>query len=319
MSIEIKSGQIETFTQFIMTHGGAGPADAQGDEFMKNRSIFNQVHQKICETDSKLPEAASFLAKYRSSQMTDAEKWALISALALEDDPHFNAGLGASLQADGVARVSASYMESERGNFSAVVNLQSIKNSSLLAAALQDSRFRVLDYQGGMNLAGQLGIASTNIVTPERYEKWQKHQQNKSSGRYSTIGSLACDQEGHLCAITSTGGVGNETPGRIGDSPTIAGNYCSRQVAISCTGIGEQIVSLGVAHRLAVRVEDGQSLLDAAKKTASEVENRGFSLGFIVLRYKKPGHIEWVSASINSRLMWGYIKDKTFTSSQKYV
>ncbi len=37
--------------------------------------------------------------------------------------------------------------------------------------------------------------------------------------KFGTVGAVALDRDGHLAALTSTGGMTNKRPGRIGDSP----------------------------------------------------------------------------------------------------
>ena len=62
--------------------------------------------------------------------------------------------------------------------------------------------------------------------------------------KMGTVGAVALDLNGHLAAATSTGGVTNKLPGRVGDSPLVgAGNYANDQtVAVSCTGMGEAFI-----------------------------------------------------------------------------
>ncbi len=56
-----------------------------------------------------------------------------------------------------------------------------------------------------------------------------------------TVGAVALDLAGNLAAATSTGGMTNKLPGRVGDSPLPgAGCYANNaSVAVSCTGTGE--------------------------------------------------------------------------------
>src|SRR5207237_9402704 len=67
---------------------------------------------------------------------------------------------------------------------------------------------------------------------------------------FGTVGCCARDKEGHLSAGTSTGGLYDKFPGRIGDSDIIgAGTYADDAVmAVSCSGIGEEFVRYSSAH-----------------------------------------------------------------------
>jgi beta-aspartyl-peptidase (threonine type) len=55
---------------------------------------------------------------------------------------------------------------------------------------------------------------------------------------------------GHVAAATSTGGLTNKLPGRVGDTPIIgAGTYANdASCAVSATGMGEEFVRRVVGH-----------------------------------------------------------------------
>jgi len=90
--------------------------------------------------------------------------------------------------------------------------------------------------------------------------------------RLGTVGCVALDVFGNLAAATSTGGKGFEIPGRVSDSATTAGNYANAFAGISCTGVGEDIVSGAVASNTVTRVTDGMPLALAVEKTLSELK-----------------------------------------------
>jgi beta-aspartyl-peptidase (threonine type) len=104
------------------------------------------------------------------------------------------------------------------------------------------------------------------------------------NARLGTVGCVALDAQGHLAAATSTGGTGQCYPGRVGDTPILgAGTYCTAKVAVSLTGVGERIMVLLSAKRLADLVADGGSLGDAADAVLAEVEGLRSSAGLIAL------------------------------------
>ena len=47
-----------------------------------------------------------------------------------------------------------------------------------------------------------------------------------------TVGCVALDCSGKICVATSTGGLTNKLPGRIGDTSTIGGSYLSQCVSL---------------------------------------------------------------------------------------
>ena len=104
-------------------------------------------------------------------------------------------------------------------------------------------------------------------------KRWDEHLRAQK-GKTGTVGVVALDRYGNIVAGTSTGGIGGEIPGRVSDSPTIAGNYANKFAGISATGIGEQIVNLGAAVKIATRVEDGMDLKSAVDKTIHDAKTQ---------------------------------------------
>ncbi|MDE4948917.1 isoaspartyl peptidase/L-asparaginase, partial [Francisella tularensis subsp. holarctica] len=89
-------------------------------------------------------------------------------------------------------------------------------------------------------------------------------------------------------------------PGRVGDSPTVAGNFANESMGISCTGIGEHIINQAVAAKIAPRVKDGMSLLAAVDKSIAESDRLGDYVGLIAI--DKHGNICSGSTSISQTL-----------------
>ena len=88
-----------------------------------------------------------------------------------------------------------------------------------------------------------------------------------------TVGAVALDLAGNLAAATSTGGMTNKLPGRVGDSPLPgAGCYANNaSVAVSCTGTGEVFMRTLAAYDIAALMEYGQlSLCEACERVVME-------------------------------------------------
>ncbi len=102
---------------------------------------------------------------------------------------------------------------------------------------------------------------------------------------HGTVGCVALDQAGRLAAATSTAGVFNKLPGRVGDCPIIAaGTWADEAVAVSCTGLGEYFIRAAVAHQVAGRIRYGGQPLDAAAQAAlDEVAALGGDGGLIAV------------------------------------
>jgi L-asparaginase len=202
-------------------------------------------------------------------QNHSAEETVVYAVEQLENDPLFNAGIGSQIQSDGKIRMSASIMNGKSKRFSGVINVENIQNPILLASELMIEDDRVLGGEGANIYADKLNIPYFSTETEERR---RDYEEKIKSSRTSTVGCVALDKDGKIAAATSTGGKGFELPGRISDSATVAGNYANDFCGVSCTGVGEDIVSGAVAAKIVTRVTDGFSLKDAFQKTFDELK-----------------------------------------------
>ena len=238
----------------LTIHGGFFSESSQSDEVKKDKqdSLKNIIKKS-----------------YEYLKYHDALQTVIYAVKLLEDDPLFNAGIGSQIQRDGKIRLSASLMDSEMNKFSGVINVEDIKNPILLAQNLRNEEDNVLSGEGAISYAKSKGFEYYSSETKERREDYIRNL--KSSGM-GTVGCVAIDANGNLAAATSTGGKGFELPGRVSDSATVAGNYVNKHCGVSCTGVGEDIVSGAVAAKIVTRVTDGFSLKDAFSKTFNELK-----------------------------------------------
>lgn len=195
---------------------------------------------------------------------------AVFAVSLLEDCELFNAGIGSQIQSDGKIRLSAGLMDGSSGKFSGVINIEDVRNPILIAEKLMSTDDRVLSGKGALDFARSNGFRYFNTETQQRREEYDK-KLNSSPG-LGTVGCVALDSLGNIAAATSTGGKGFEIPGRVSDSATVAGNYANRSAGISCTGVGEDIVSAGLSVKIVTRVSDGMSLAAATQKSFQELK-----------------------------------------------
>jgi beta-aspartyl-peptidase (threonine type) len=100
------------------------------------------------------------------------------------------------------------------------------------------------------------------------------------------VGAVAGNENGHVAAATSTGGLTAKRWGRIGDSPLIgAGTYADdRAAAVSATGSGEYFIRAVAAHQLAERVRLGGATLQAALDAVlADISDLGGTGGLIAV------------------------------------
>ena len=186
----------------------------------------------------------------------------------LEDCDLFNAGTGSQIQRDGKIRMSASLMDGISLKFSGVINIEAVKNPIRVAERLQSAQDLVLAAEGALQFARGEGFRSFN---PETAQRRKEYQTKSGQAGLGTVGCVSLDSAGRLAVATSTGGKGYEMPGRVSDSATVAGNYANASCGVSCTGVGEDIVSGAVAIKIVTRVTDGIRLPDACTRTFAEL------------------------------------------------
>ncbi|NKC15668.1 MAG: asparaginase [Gammaproteobacteria bacterium] len=177
---------------------------------------------------------------------------AAVEAVArLEDDDTFNAGTGSRLQRDGVARMSAALMDSDSLALAAVINIEDVRHPIEVADRLHGQYHPVLAGEHATRFARQAGFNYHDVVTPHRKRELAQHLRGPT--------------------------------GTVGDSPTVAGTYVSKNAGISCTGAGEEIVNQATAVRVVTRIDDGWTLARASAITVAQGESAGYRYGFIAL------------------------------------
>ena len=258
-----------TNTPLIIIHGGASPIDPKGNALkFAISSIENMA--SLCMNELKSGKSAIKIV-VKCLEM-------------LENDEQFNAGIGSALQSDGIPRLTSSIMNGNKQNLSGVISVPYVSNPSKLAEKLQNRNAKVLASPGAELLAREMKLPVASNLTEDKSKKWlyNLHKENyQSAVEHDTVGCVVIDNKGRLASGSSTGGVGNEYPGRVSDSGTVAGNYASKFAAITVTGIGEQITNDAVASKTETRIRDGMSLKDAFNKTYAEAKRKKHLYGYI--------------------------------------
>lgn len=130
-----------------------------------------------------------------------------------------------------------------------------------------------------------------------------------------TVGAVALDLDGNLAAATSTGGMTNKLPGRVGDSPLVgAGCYANNaSVAVSCTGTGEVFIRALAAYDIAALMDyGGLSLAEACERVVMEkLPALGGSGGLIAIDHE--GNVALPFNTEGMYRAWGYAGDTPTT------
>lgn len=244
-------------------------------------SESDQSHEVKTAKQNSLKKIAGKAFEFLKTH--SAEDTVVFAVSLLENDDLYNAGIGSQIQSDGKIRMSASLMNGENQKFSGVINIEEVKNPIEVAKVLMKEDDRVLGGFGAKKYATENGFANFSTEIPQRRKEYEAKLKNGGKG---TVGCVALDKNGHLAAATSTGGKGFEIVGRISDSATVAGNFANKFAAVSCTGVGEDIVSNATASKIVTRVTDGISLEKAFEKTFSELKEIDGFAGAIAIDHQ---------------------------------
>jgi beta-aspartyl-peptidase (threonine type) len=235
----------------LAIHGGAGRIMRERVNGERDRALRDAVREILREGLAALEAGASAL---------DAAQRAVVR---LEDDAQFNAGRGSALTAEGEVEMDAAVMDGRTRAAGAVACVRGVRNPIVLARrVLDDGRHVLLAGEGAERFARESGIELAPrawLVTRERERELASARaggrvslDRDEPGALGTVGAVARDARGHLAAATSTGGMTNQLPGRIGDSPILgAGTWADdASCAVSATGRGESFLRAAFAHEV---------------------------------------------------------------------
>ena len=248
----------------IAIHGGAG---SNAKNFSKESIEARRASMR------KALEIGVEVLKNNGTSLEAVEKVILF----LENDPQFNAGVGAVFNAVGSHELDASIMNGNDLSCGAVAGVSTIKNPiSLARMVMTDTRHVLLAGKGAEEFGKKMEV---ELVEPSHFDTektragYQRMKAKMGEGAWNndtkldlnvvgtgsyrgTVGCVALDANGDLAAGTSTGGLSNKQHGRVGDSPIIgAGTYADNKTcAVSCTGHGEQYIRNAVAYDVSAQM-----------------------------------------------------------------
>ncbi len=212
-----------------------------------------------------------------------------VAVTALEDNPLFNAGTGSTLNRAGRVEMDAAIMDGKKLSAGAVAVVSAIKNPIKLSRkVMEDGRHVLLAGEGALLFARQTGIEECRpgaLVVESQRKRWEK--------KHGTVGCVALDSDGNIAAGTSTGGIFDKLPGRVGDSPLLGcGTYAEEAGGVSCTGDGEAIIRIVMAKAALEFLHAGSGPAEAARQAVSLLsEKTGGQGGLIIIdRHGKAGY-----------------------------
>lgn len=284
----------------LVVHGGAGSLQRS-----KKKDI--DLRRKVLRKSA----SDGFEVLRRGGSSLEAIE---ISIKVLEDSGIFNAGRGSCTTIEGKIEPDAAIMMGDL-RCGAVAGASMVANPISLARAcmektdhvfiagegplrkfaqsvgfeiiqLQPTKMRLEQYEDYMRKmkSGELGEWPKNSALLPHYLKPSEY------GNLDTVGSVAIDSGGEVCAGVSTGGRFVKLPGRVGDSPIPgAGLYADSGSGAACaTGAGEEIIRVSLCKTACDFMKtglDAQSSCDATISLLTKLRGPGVA-GVIVVDSK---------------------------------
>jgi beta-aspartyl-peptidase (threonine type) len=282
----------------IVVHGGAG--------------AIEPAREEACRAGCRAAAASGWQVLKAGGTARAA---AVAAVRTLEENPEFNAGLGACLTRTGSVELDAAVMCGQRFSLGAVGAVVGVESGILLAdAILEDGEHIFLCGEGAVAFAREKGLTlcpPDALITPRarnRLRKWMEKREARMSEPppesvtpdgdsldRGTVGAVAVDAQGHYAAATSTGGMVGKRPGRVGDTPLIGcGTYADDRAggAASATGHGEQIARVLLCRTAVDYIAGGMTAAAAARASLDVLRNRTSASAGIILvdREGRLGH-----------------------------
>jgi len=309
---------MEMVNAVIAIHGGAG-AITRAKLSPEQEKRYVDALSAIVETGQRMLEAG----ERALDVVTEAVR-------LLEECPLFNAGIGSVFTRDETHELDACVMDGNSLKAGAVAGVSHLRNPILAARLVMEQSPHVLmTGAGAEQLAAENGmerVPAETFSTPERYQQLLDARSAgiiqldhaaplDESTKMGTVGAVALDKAGNLAAATSTGGMTNKLPGRVGDSPLPgAGCYANNaNVAVSCTGTGEVFIRTLAAYDIAALMDYGNlSLAEACERVVMEkLPALGGSGGLIAV--DREGNVALPFNSEGMYRAWGYAGDAPST------
>lgn len=270
--LQVASKEIGFMTIAIVVHGGAG--------------AWSKAEERLDEAMAACREAAAagHAILVAGGSALDAVEAAVH---ILEDCPVMDAGRGSYPNRNGDIEMDALIMDGRTLNLGAIAAIQRVRHPVTLAR-------RVMDHSGHQFLVGAGADAFADGIGFPRCDVDELRVDVPSGDPGpigDTVGAVALDIAGNIAAATSTGGIANKLPGRVGDSPLVgSGAYADNESAgVSATGHGEMLMRVLISKQVCDFVSMGLSAGSACEGAMRLLEERTGGQGGLIAVDKRGG------------------------------
>jgi beta-aspartyl-peptidase (threonine type) len=280
----------------LAIHGGAGLLKPSDYSEIELKNYFKGLQKSLIQGHKVLQGGGSALNAVASS------------VKELENCPLFNAGTGGVFAENEIVELDASIMDGKNLTAGAVTCVHRIKNPIVAALKVMENSPHVLLSGNGAEIfafdQGLELVPNEFFHTPKRKHQLEKAKEKKKislNHSFGTVGAVAMDKDGYLCAGTSTGGLVNKLYGRVSDSSMIgAGNYANNLTcAISGTGTGDNFIRTVLAYDFSCLMEYKDfSMEEASKIVLEKLKKSGGHGGLIAIDKTGKVHMDFNSTGM---------------------
>ncbi|MCH7637489.1 MAG: isoaspartyl peptidase/L-asparaginase [Proteobacteria bacterium] len=255
-------------THTIALHGGAGAVVGRDYSDVEEhlRDLTENCEARLVAGESALDVVEHAVAELESSGL-------------------YVAGRGSAPNTAGYVELDASIMHGPTRDAGAVAAVRDVVSPVRVArGVMEKSPHVMLVGNGALVFARENGFEEVADAANYYTLPVGVTAEDVTEQKHGTVGAVARDQSGRLASATSTGGTFMKLEGRVGDTPMIgAGTWADDDIAISCTGTGEEIIRAGGAILIAYLVKAGATLNAAVDKMLAEVKRLGGDAGIIAV------------------------------------
>ncbi len=279
----------------IIVHGGAGAwKDDRIPVGLENVEKAARIGFQVLEQDGSALDAAETCTMF------------------MESCGNLNAGAGARENQDGIKELDAMIIDGSSLTFGSVAAVTGIQNPVSLARYIMEKT----DYAF---FAGDNARRVYSQMVAEGYREEIREGIVRPPVYFETCDTVGCvtvDSEGRIAATSSTGGISNKMPGRVGDSPVIgAGAFANEIAGATATGWGEHIMRVLLTRMVVLHVEHGSSPMAASEEGMKLFQEKTGSEAGVVAA-DKDGHYGW---STNAKAMPTVIIHGTSDNVEKHL
>lgn len=214
----------------------------------------------------------------------------------MESCGNLNAGVGARKTIDGIRELDAMIIDGPNLESGAVMSVKGVRHPTPLARyVMEETKYNQVAGEGARLLYQEMMSKGYREETEPGYPE----PKIKVDGA-DTVGCVVVDKKGRIAATSSTGGISDKIPGRVGDSPVFgAGAYANEIAGATATGYGEHIVRVQLTRMVVLYIEQGMEVQAACDKAMNLFEEKtGSEAGVIAV--DRDGNYGW---ALNTKAM----------------